>query len=108
MTKPLSRTAAIREAASHITIGAHGRQYVVYMPYRFSDVDGPNTHSNPADWSRAVQTRTHARAELALLLMGVEVEGDPMAVMAEVDRVSHDGITGVEQLVAHVARRLAA
>jgi|GEM_PF-3382987 len=107
MTKPLSRAAAIREARRLITIGAHGSQYVVYMPHLFSNPTGPGTTSLPRDWWQTRAGCTHARAELALTLMGLH-SGAGSDLYWEVQRAREDGITGVEQLVAHVARRLAA
>lgn len=103
----LSRTAAIKTASRYVTIGAHGRQYVVYHPHSFDNLDGPNTHGNPRDYWQALAARTRMRADLALHLMGIS-DDEPYSVAAEVERAHHDGITTVESLVVHVARRLAA
>lgn len=105
----MSRTAAIEKAKRYVTIGAHGRQYVVYLPYRFSDLDGPNTHGHPRSWEQARATCTCDRAALALHLMGIvgRTEGrDWIDVLAAIDQAHMDGVTELEQLVKHVAARL--
>jgi hypothetical protein len=101
----MSRTAAIEKAKRYVTIGAHGRQYVVYLPYRFSDLEGPNTHGHPSDWWAARANCTRNRAALALHLMGM-VGTDWITVLAVIEHAHGDGITELEDLVAHVAARL--
>jgi hypothetical protein len=108
MNHPMSRTAAIREARRLVTLSAHGRQYVIYSPYKWSEPAGPNTHSLPYDWERARQTCTRMRAEMALYLMGIYASGDAIEQAADrmqaIERAIDAGCVALQSIVAHVAQ----
>ena len=103
-TTPISRTAAIREARRHISIGAQGRGYVIYSPWRWDDPTGPNTASQEYTWSKARAECTRMQAQFALGLMGVDREDAWIGVA----RAQGDGIGNLGDIVAEVAGRLAA
>jgi hypothetical protein len=69
----LSMTAAIKAAQRLITIDYWGPgNYKLLTPYRRDDLDGTMYSSDVGGWRNAVYKRTHARAELALWLMGYD------------------------------------
>lgn len=98
MTKPLSRTAAIREARRHVSLSAFGRrQYVVYYPHDSADLTGPNRASTPRDYYRARRVCTEITARVALDLMGIR----DMDTIFEIEEMTGS----VETIVRKVAAK---
>jgi hypothetical protein len=69
----MSMNDAIRTASYAVNIGYCGpHSYKLLTPWRREDLDGPMYQTPVGSWRRAVTERTHARAELALWLMGYD------------------------------------
>jgi hypothetical protein len=69
----LSMTDAIQAASFAVNLDYAGQNsYKLLTPYRRDNLDGPMYESHVGSWKKAVIARTHARAELALWLMGYD------------------------------------
>lgn len=69
----LSMTDAIKAASYAVNIDYWGpHSCKLLTPWRREDLDGPMYQTPVGSWRRAVTERTHARAELALWLMGYD------------------------------------
>lgn len=66
----MSKTAAIREAAEHVSIWGKGTSWTVCGPYRYADLRGPSTEVSADSYAKAAWVRTKWRARIALTLMG--------------------------------------
>jgi hypothetical protein len=102
MEMALSKTAAIREARTCVSIDGRGTSWNVYGPYRNSDLSGPSTSLSAASYEQARRMRATWVADIALTLMGYSDEesvGEPHAQ-------SWNGITRVEDLVAMSAAKI--
>ncbi len=92
----ITKTAAIRTAASHVRIWGGDTNWTVAGPY--AELDGPSTEMGVSDYAMAVAVRTRWVARIALDLMGV-ADDDFREICIE---RSHE--TTVRGLIADVAR----
>ncbi len=93
----ITKTAAIREAASHVHIWGGDTNWTIVGPY--AELDGPSTEMGVSNYAMAVAVRTRWVARIALDLMGV-IDDDFRAICMQ---QSHQ--TTVRGLVSDVARR---
>ena len=89
----MSVTQAIKTASSHVRMFRSGRQWIVVSPYYRDQLDGPTTHSLPADYWKTRRLMTTIRARVALTLLGfgpewtdIEDIGDIRLVVSNVVR----------------------
>lgn len=66
----MSKSAAIREAASYVSIGGGGTSWRVYGPYRYDQPTGPSTEISCDSYRKARACAATKKAAIALHLMG--------------------------------------
>lgn len=96
----ITKTAALKIAAKHISLVACGHQYQVYSPYNWDDLDGPNTAGPSHDYSAARAVRAALVAYLALYLLGHQGENLGWTLRDARD----DGIGSARELVDFALR----
>lgn len=106
MTKPLSKSAALREATAYVSIAGSGTSYHIYGPYRAAEPRGPSTEVTATSYVQAVRIRSGWRAEIALAMMGRLDEDAHWAL----ERAKNDpyGDHSTRALVDYVLRQIAA
>lgn len=65
----LSKTAAIREASSAVSIHGRGTSWTIICPH--GEIDGPSTELHACSYSEARAKAACAKASLAMQLMGL-------------------------------------
>lgn len=66
----MSKTAAIREASTHVSISGRGTSWHVYGPHRSAEPRGPSTELTADSYRKAQITAAAWKARVALGLMG--------------------------------------
>lgn len=102
----MSKTAALKaaQAACGSIIRRSGTDYVCYVPYYTTQIDGPSTEIQAYSYPRAVNARARVVAEIALHLMGQwrseEYETDSL-----IEAASHAGHASAKAMLDYVLER---
>ncbi len=68
--QPMSKTAAIREARSHVSIQGRGTSWLIISPFDSGDLTGPSTSTTATSYFDAQARARAIKARIAITLMG--------------------------------------
>ena len=110
----MSKSAAIREAAKHVSVHGQRTSWQIIGPYRDNELSGPSTEVTADSWFKARNRAAVWKARIALILMGHDDNDYTFAVDHEHYRGVNDvpglidgAIEQVRIMREHTARRLA-
>lgn len=89
----LSKTAALREAASAVSIHGSGSSWIIIHPY--DEIDGPCAETSADSYWAARAKSARIKAVLALSLMGRLTDRADCAIYSEMDVKSTAGLVEI-------------